>query len=127
MSLEINLGRTLNFSEQQLKEVTNVAIKEIIAENHIRVVHLFDKKFSYGGVTVAYQPEKFKSSNGFPLGIFAKVSVAYCNDSDRYCRKTGQSIAVNRLINGEFILLPIYATRQPVNTLKQMFECLYYY
>ncbi len=124
MSLNFESVNAFGVSEKELKKVSETAIKEIIAERHIRVVHLFDKRWPFGGVTVAYQPEKCKQSNGFPVGNFARVAVAYCNDSDRYCRKTGQSIAVNRLINDEFVLLPLYLNRQPVNTLKSMFAMM---
>lgn len=94
--------------------------KRIKAEQHIRVVHIFDKHYPYGGVTIAYRPERHDSS-GFPTGKFASVSVAYCNPSDRYSRRTGEAVAIGNLISGSSILMPVYFNGHPVRNLIDIF------
>lgn len=96
-------------------------LKKLIAQEHIRVVHLFDKDFPYGGCTIAYRPERHDNS-GFPTGRFARVSVAYCSPSDRYSRRTGEAIAVGKLIGNESVLMPIYRNKHPVKNLKSIFS-----
>ena len=87
----------------------------------VRVVHLFDKANPQGGLTVAYKPQ-ICTSTGFPRGKFAEVSLAWCNPKDRYDRKLGELIALNKLERGESVLLPLYANGTPVRELKRMFE-----
>lgn len=96
-------------------------IKQTIQENHIRVVHLFDKFHPYGGRTVAYKPVKHDKS-GYPTGKYAYVAVAYCNPQDRYDRKVGQLLAVEMLMDGHCLLMPIYINGTPVRNIKEIFE-----
>lgn len=95
--------------------------KETIERNHIRVVHLFDKFHPYGGCTVAYQPVKHDKT-GYPTGKFGYVAVAYCNPQDRYDRKVGQMLAVEMLMNGDRLLMPIYVNHEPVRALRTIFQ-----
>ena len=94
--------------------------KGLIQYNYIRVVHLFNKQAPNGGLTVAYKPEQHDST-GYPTGKFAKVAVAVCNKKDRYSRKRGEEIAVNNLLNGHCVVLPLYKTGHPVRALKEIF------
>ena len=96
-------------------------VKETIAANHIRVVHLFDKFNPYGGCTVAYRPVKHDKT-GYPTGKFAYVAVAYCNPQDRYDRKVGQMLAVEMLMDGDCILMPLYVNGEPVRALRAIFD-----
>ena len=96
-------------------------LKDTIAENHIRVVHLFDKYCPLGGRTVAYKPVKHDKT-GYPTGKFAYVAVAYCNPNDRYNRKLGEAMAVEMLLDGQSILMPIYMHNRPVVAIKEIFE-----
>ena len=86
----------------------------------VRVVHFFDKADPHGGLTVAYKPQ-ICNSEGFPRGKFAEVALAWCNPVDRYDRKLGELIALNKLMRGESVLLPLYASGAPVRELKRMF------
>lgn len=97
-----------------------VTTKELIAMHHIRVVHLFDKESPRGGCTVAYMPE-IHDGAGYPKGKFARVAVAWCNPSDTYDRKTGELIAVELLLDGNCVLMPIYPGGHPVRRLRSMF------
>ena len=91
------------------------------ARQFVRVVHFFDKQNPHGGLTVAYKPQICNQS-GFPRGKFAEVALAWCNPVDRYDRKLGELIALNKLMRGESVLLPLYADDTPVRELKRMFE-----
>lgn len=91
------------------------------ARQFVRVVHFFDKQNPHGGLTIAYKPQ-ICNSKGFPRGKFAEVSLAWCNPGDRYDRKLGELIALNKLMRGESVLLPLYAGGAPVRELKHMFE-----
>lgn len=93
--------------------------RDLIQQHYIRVVHLFNKDHPMGGTTIAYKPEQHR--DGYPTGKFARVAVAYCNKKDRYSRRLGEELAVNNLMAGEFMLLPIYKYGKPVITLKQIF------
>lgn len=98
-----------------------VTTKELIAQHHIRVVHFFDKWWPKGGCTVAYMPE-ICDSTGYPKGKFARVAAAWCNPLDTYDRNTGEMIAVDLLINGNFNLMPIYTQGHPVRALRSIFQ-----
>lgn len=87
----------------------------------VRVVHFFNKQNPQGGLTVAYKPQ-ICNTKGFPSGKFAEVSLAWCNPRDRYDRKLGELIALNKLERGESVLLPIYASGTPVQELRRMFR-----
>lgn len=91
------------------------------ARQFVRVVHFFDKQNPHGGLTIAYKPQICNQS-GFPRGKFAEVALAWCNPGDRYDRKLGELIALNKLMRGESVLLPLYADGTPVRELKRMFE-----
>jgi hypothetical protein len=101
-------------------------IKDLIDEYHIRIVHLFNKDYPYGGCTIAYQPIRHDGV-GYPTGDFARVAVSYCNVKDRYNRKLGQQLAVENLLDGSFITMPIYRSGRPVVTLKQIFQDIFEY
>lgn len=104
-------------------DIESLALDEIqdtIADNHIRIVHLFNKKYPYGGCTIAYAPEVY-DSQGYPRGKFAKVAVAWCSNRDRYSRPLGEYLAVSKWANGETVVLPIYVSGHPVRQLKLMF------
>lgn len=90
------------------------------ARQFVRVVHFFDKQNPHGGLTAAYKPQICNQS-GFPRGKFAEVALAWCNPVDRYDRKLGELIALNKLMRGESVLLPLYADDTPVRELKRMF------
>lgn len=98
-----------------------VTTKELIAKHHIRVVHFFDKWCPKGGCTVAYQPEIYDNT-GYPKGKFARVAAAWCNPRDTYDRNTGEAIAVDLLINGNYNLMPIYGRGHPVRALRSIFQ-----
>jgi len=95
--------------------------KELIEQHHIRVVHFFNKTNPKGGCTVAYAPEIYDNT-GYPKGKFARVSVAWCNPSDMYNRKVGEAIAIDCMLAGECILLPIFITGHPVRVLRDIFQ-----
>jgi hypothetical protein len=90
-----------------LNDLANDYIKNAKALNHIRVVHIFDKDWSYGGCTVAYKP-KLHDADGYPTGEYADVAVAYCHPNDRYNRKYGEARAVLNLIKNKSVSMPIY-------------------
>jgi hypothetical protein len=108
------------FDVDQSFDTREDRVKAAIQVYHIRVVHLFDTGRPYGGCTVAYAPEVFDNT-GYPKGKFAKVSVAWCNNRDRYSRPEGELVAVEKLLSNQFLTLPIYQRNHPVRTLKEMF------
>lgn len=95
--------------------------KNYCEANGVKVLHLFNKEHSFGGVTIVYEPvcktKKTKSS-----GDFAKVSVAYCNKTDQYDRKLGVQLAVDNLRGGNYILMPIYRAAYPTQLLLNFFS-----
>ena len=98
-------------------------LKSWAEDNWVRTVHLFDKNWPNGGTTICYAPE-VHDSQGYPRGKFARVSVAYCNTKDRYNRKLGQQLALENMYDGRYILLPIYANKNPVVVLRNFFESM---
>lgn len=100
-------------------------LQEFKQDNHIRVVHFFNKYWPQGGATVAYRPI-LHDSKGNPRGRFAEVSVAYCNPEDRYDRKLGELIALDAMGNGRAINLPVYIEGHPVRYLRNMFDNIEY-
>lgn len=110
--------------KNQLKQLYSEMQEQLLdfkASQFVRVVHFFDKQNPCGGLTIAYKPQICNAS-GFPRGKFAEVSLAWCNPQDRYDRKLGELIAINKLMRGESVLLPLYANQAPVQELKRMFE-----
>ena len=103
-----------------IQHIFNPRFKE---ENHVRVVHLFDKMHPFGGVTLAYMPI-LHDSNGDPTGDFAYVSIAYCKSTERYSRKFGARVAIMNLAQGHSLKLPIYRHGRPVRTLINMIDQL---
>ena len=89
--------------------------------NWVRVVHLFDKDNSYGGLTIAYRPV-LHDSGGYPAGKFAEVAIAWCSPQDRYDRKFGETMVLQRIQDAGSIVLPIYVDGAPVRFLKNMFQ-----
>ena len=87
----------------------------------VRVIHIFDKDNSMGGVTLAYRPV-LHDSKGYPVGKFADITVAWCSPQDRYNRKMGEALALQRMQVGQCITLPIYVDKAPVRFLKNMFQ-----
>ncbi len=108
----------LNLFNQKMDHL--LTTKDLIDRYHIRVVHFFNKTFPEGGCTVAYMPEIYDNT-GYPKGKFARVSVAWCNPKDIYNRKTGEAIAVDLLLSGDNIIMPIYKHGHPVRALRQIF------
>lgn len=104
------------------KKAMMIEVADYIKENHVRVVHLFDKhRPKLGGVTVAYKPI-LHDTNGYPTGAAAYVSVAYCKAGDTYSRKIGETLAVDNMRNGSSIIMPIYSQKKPVLELKRIFK-----
>lgn len=131
--MELQLSRACKaLLQKQRKQTMKNQLKQLYSEmrhnlldfkesQFVRVVHLFDKANPQGGLTIAYKPQ-ICTSAGFPKGKFAEVSLAWCNPKDRYDRKLGELIALNKLERGESVLVPIYAYGAPVLELKRMFE-----
>lgn len=92
--------------------------------NHIRIVHLFNKKDARGGVTIAYMPT-LQDADGNPQGKFAYVSVSYCRTNEMYNRKLGEKLVLINQYNEHAILLPIYQDGHPVRELKYIFDGFY--
>jgi hypothetical protein len=107
-----------------MKSTDTTALTELIKSEHIRIVHLFDHDYPYGGCTIAYKPERFDGT-GYPIGKFARVAVAYCSPLDRYSRKLGRHLAVSNLLVGENILMPIYINGTPVKDLQTVFSVVF--
>ncbi len=102
--------------------------KDYIKVNNVRVVHLFDKDYPFGGVTVAYKPSKVDPKTGRHKGLYADVAAAYCSVEDQYSRVLGREMAIARLARGKSLRLPLYALDNsvdfkphPVNNIKLIF------
>ena len=91
--------------------------------NHVRVVHIFNKKNAKGGITICYRPA-LHDSKGNPIGDFGMVSVAYCRATEMYSRKCGERCALHKMYDSQYVTLPIYRNKRPVRTILNIFECL---
>lgn len=58
--------------------------------------------FNYNGIAVAIQPT-IENSNGKMIN----VAVSYCSDEDKYKPKHGKYQAMLKLVNGEYIQVPL--------------------
>ncbi len=103
-----------------MQTTQDTTFAEVIEREHIRVVHLFDRYHPYGGCTIAYRPERHDAT-GYPIGKFARVAVTYCHPQYRYSRKLGRTLAVENLLSGENILMPLYVNKTPVKDLQMIF------
>ena len=89
----------------------------------VRVIHLFDKSFPRdGGMTIAYCPVLYNPDTGRSTGNFARVSVTYCKRGDTYNRKLGEATVRSYMMQGAYILMPIYASNHPTKTLIDIFK-----
>lgn len=85
----------------------------------LRVCYGFDQyNTRSGGVTVVYRKtENFKNTR------MVEVSLAYCNPSDSFCKKTGLTIALQRWVDGQTVVVPARDTDGDItfNLLKMFY------
>ena len=117
----ISLRQKNMINDKQFYTDLKAACAAFKESDWVRVVHLFDKDNSYGGITIAYRPV-LHDSKGYPAGKFGDVAVAWCSPQDRYNRKLGEALALQRMQFGNCITLPIYVDKTPVRFLKDMFQ-----
>lgn len=73
------------------------------AETHkVGVVHIYDKEFPHGGLTVA-----FRKLTPYDSGTMVEVAVATCSPADSFSKKIGTSLALGKFADGETIALPL--------------------
>lgn len=68
----------------------------------VGLVHIFDRNFPYGGLSVA-----FSKVSPYKSGKMVKVAVATCSNEDAFSKKLGTTLALNSFFNGETIRLPL--------------------
>ena len=79
----------------------------------IKYIHIFNREYNHGGITIAYQLAQDQ-----PSGIFIGLSV--CSASDRYSKQEGREYSTRRLLGEgcDFIpfeeVLTYLHTRYPV-------------
>jgi hypothetical protein len=67
----------------------------------LNIVHIYDKKYSKGGITVVFSQDlKGRVS-------MVTLAVAVCSKKDNYTRAFGRATAIKRFLEGETISLPI--------------------
>lgn len=88
----------------------------------IKILHVFDPGHNHGGVTIVWSRcEEYRNSR------MVEVAVAYCHPQDKYVRKTGARMAIDRWLNGNTVVVPAGdASNQVVsyNLQKMFWACL---
>ena len=127
-NLCIDLG-DFSFSKPHLKmsnititlaELTDTHLQDFKEAKAARIIHLFNKDYAKGGITVGYYPLLSKP-DGYPVGIFAEVAFAYCKPSEMYSRRLGEQLVLRKLYDGNSSVMPIYVTGHPFNFIKNIF------
>ena len=80
----------------------NDLINDIINTLGIKVKHFYDRDAwspQLGGFTVVYSKSNRDS--------FVVLSTAVCSTQERYCRKTGKTLAVKNYLQDKCITLPV--------------------
>jgi hypothetical protein len=68
----------------------------------IGVVHIFDKEYPMGGLTVA-----FRKLSPYDSGVMVEVAVVTCSKLDTFSKKIGTLLALGKFADGETIALPL--------------------
>lgn len=76
--------------------------RSVMQSYDLRVCYGFDPDNTRsGGVTIVYRKtENFKNTR------MVEVSIAYCNPSDSFNKKLGLSIALQRWVDGQTVVVP---------------------
>ena len=93
------------------------------AQTRVGVVHIYDKLFPKGGLTVA-----FRKMSKYESGIMVEVAVATCSNADSFSKKTGTLLALGKFADGEVISLPLYTMKDEglAYNVKTAFAALYF-
>ncbi len=90
---------------------------------NVRTVHIFDKLYPKGGLTVA-----FAKVSEYKSGKMVECAVATCSDQDTFSKKTGTTIALEKFFDGHTIELPLltyYDLCDMNHVVKRAFAALY--
>lgn len=97
-------------SEYPMHWVTdNADVNAVMEECDIGVVYIHSRK-----TTVAYVKQARSK--------IALISTAVCSKHDQFVKRTGKMIAVNRLLDGEFINIPIVSGYKIEDQIFHMFD-----
>lgn len=97
-------------SEYPMHWVTeNADVNTVMEECDIGVVYIHSRK-----TTVAYVKQARSK--------IALISTAVCSKHDQFVKRTGKMIAVNRLLDGEFINIPIVSGYKIEDQIFHMFD-----
>lgn len=89
----------------------------------VKVVHVFDREFPMGGLTVA-----FRKANEFKSGYMVDVAVVTCSPEDSFSKKIGTEAAIRKFFEGFFVELPLLVGYSPLDinlAVKNKFTALY--
>lgn len=112
------------FSLAKVEQTYKESVETFAKKQGIRTVHIFNKEFPKGGLTVAFakvKPDQVSTN-------MVLVAVATCSMLDSFCRKTGTFLALSAYYDGEVIALPLssgYADEDLPKRVKNAFEALY--
>ena len=90
----------------------------------VGLVHIYDKEYPKGGVTVA-----FRKTTQYKSGVMVEVAVATCSTQDSFSKKIGTVLALAKFADGETIYLPINCALNGENlayNIKLAFSALYF-
>jgi len=68
----------------------------------VGIVHIFDKDFPKGGMTIAY-----KKCNPYKSGIMVDIAVNTCSEADTFSRSHGTVGALEKFFDGQVVSLPL--------------------
>ena len=89
----------------------------------VRTIHIFDKEYPKGGLTVA-----FHKASQYKSGKMVECAVATCSDKDTFSKKTGTTVALEKFFEGQTIELPLltyYELCDMNSVVKRAFTALY--
>lgn len=111
--------KTINDSVARRKDFYMTKAK---LEN-IGIVHIFDKNWPKGGMTIA-----FKKSNPYKSGVMVDVAVNNCSMEDTFSRSHGTVGALEKFFEGKIIQIPLlrfYDERDLPALIKNLFSRMY--
>lgn len=84
------------------KEADRRLILERAKEEGVGIVHIFDKEYPQGGLTVA-----FKKVSPYRRGRMVEVAVATCSPEDVFSKRIGTHLALEAFFYGTTMELPL--------------------
>ncbi len=112
---------TTSRNKKKFNEDENrAALLDLADRESIGIVHVFNKYYPQGGVTVA-----FKKSSEFNSTRMVHVAVVTCSPHDTFNKRIGTRMALDAFLDGKTIMLPLLNSyeRDDVNgAVKRAFE-----